>query len=181
VGDRLVFWGYDTYAVDPSNLNARPETISHGSWFFVPAADPNRVWVVWKDDSASTSTHFVFSSVREIATDGKVIKQGPAHGSWWLDGAIEAGPVFQTSTGLAVWDPQQHRVLGRIEGASTMGASFRDSVVWCNRCSSLHFTNPITGSGHTVHVPGGYGAFYVPAAGPLRQTAGSSRCRSDAA
>ena len=61
------------------------------------------------------------------------MKQGRAYGDWWLDGAIRAGPVFETRQGLAVWDPQHERVLGRIRGSATMAASFGNTVVWCKR------------------------------------------------
>ena len=159
VGDRLAFWGYNTYVLDPTNIEARPTAITRGSRFFVPAANPGMVWAVWRNAKASTPSHFVFSTLREVSTRGRIVKQGPAHGDWWLDGAISAGPVFETTRGLTVWDPVRRRVLGRVRDARITAASFANTLVWCNQCASLHFTNPITGTGRTVGVPPGYTTF----------------------
>jgi hypothetical protein len=159
IGNRLVFWGYDIYTLDLLDLDAPSQTIANGSWFFVPSATPDRIWVVWKDDKASTPYHFVFDHLREIDSNGNVIVDGTAPGDGWLDGAVSAGPIFETRDGLIVWDPVTDKVIARLE-ASSSAATFENTVVWCdNHCPQLHFTEVLTHAERTTDAPSAYVAF----------------------
>jgi len=160
IGNRLVLWGYDIYSLDPNDLHAPPVKIAGGSWFFVPSASPDRIWVVWKNEKASTPYHFVFSRGREMTADGVVTAQGPAQGDAWMDGAVSSGVVFETNHGLLVWDPVGERVVARLPAQPSLAASFGDTVVWCeSRCEQVHFTDVGKREDVTVDPPPGFPYF----------------------
>src|SRR5262245_23378312 len=46
-GGRLVLWGYDTLVVDGRAVDRPPRMLADGSWFFVPGAHPDRVWIAF--------------------------------------------------------------------------------------------------------------------------------------
>jgi hypothetical protein len=161
IGDRLILWGYDIYSLDPNDLHTPPVKIADGSWFFVPSANPDRIWVIWKNEKASTPYHFLFSRVREMTAGGAVTAQGPAHGDAWLDGAVSSGVVFETNDGLLVWDPLSHRVVARLPSQPPLAASFGDTVVWCQSlCEQVHFTNVGTRNDVKVDSPPGFPYFH---------------------
>ncbi|MDP9222365.1 MAG: hypothetical protein M3P18_00635, partial [Actinomycetota bacterium] len=144
IGDRLAYWGYDTYTLDPEHLDAPPVKIADGSWFFVPSATPGRVWAVWKNEKSSTPYDFVFDHLREIDSSGTVTVDATAPGEGWLDGAVSAGPVLQTRDDLIVWDPVAGKVVARLNAPSA-AATFGNTIMWCdNHCPQLHITDVIT-------------------------------------
>lgn len=158
-GDDLVFWGYSTYALDAADPTADPVTLADDSWYFVPSARPDRVWVVIRDEAESTPQHYVFSGVREITTEREITAEGPAMGDAWMDGAVDAGVVFESRDGLVVWDPIEREVIRRF-GTGPMAASHGNTVVWCGDwCRELHFTDVLTGADRTVQPPDGFDRF----------------------
>jgi hypothetical protein len=159
IGDRLAYWGYDIYTLDPEHLDAPPVKIANGSWFFVPSATPGRIWAVWRDDRSSTPYHFFFDHLREIDSTGNVTVDGTAHGDSWMDGAVSAGVLLETRDGLTVWDPEAGKVVAQLN-ASSAAATFGNTVVWCdNHCPQLHLTDVITGEDRTIDPPIGYLVF----------------------
>jgi hypothetical protein len=159
-GNHLVFSGDSTtYALDAGTLTADPLVIADDSWFFVPSASPDRVWVVVRDEARSTASHFFFSEVREITAKGEVTATGPAMGKAWMDGAVEAGVVFESNDDLVVWDPIDQQVV-RSFGNPPMAASHGNLVVWCDAwCPELHLTDVLSGADRTVEPPAGYDRF----------------------
>jgi hypothetical protein len=74
-GDRFVFWGYATYAAaDPAGPLER---IADDTWFFIPSAHPDRVWVTVLDP-ATPATRHALKAVREITVDGQVRSRTPS-------------------------------------------------------------------------------------------------------
>jgi hypothetical protein len=161
-GDHLVFGDGatgTTYALDARDLAQDPVVLAEDSWFFVPSASLDRVWVVVRDGARSTASRFFFSEVREITAQGQVTAQGPAMGEAWMDGAVDAGVVFESEDDLMVWDPIDREVV-RSFGNPPMAASYGNLVVWCDAwCPELHFTDVLSGEERTIQPPAGYDRF----------------------
>lgn len=160
-GDHLVFWdgATATYALHARNLTDDPIMLAEDSWFFVPSANPDRVWIVVRDEARGTASHLFFSEVREVTVQGEVTASGPAMGDAWVDGAVEAGVVFESQDDLVVWDPVNRKVV-RAFGNPLMAASHGNLVVWCRAwCPELHLTDVVTGAERTIYPPPGYDRF----------------------
>ncbi|MGH2674080.1 MAG: hypothetical protein ACRDKA_06030 [Actinomycetota bacterium] len=160
-GDHLVFGGDGTYALDAQEPTGDPVLIAEDSWYFVPSANPDRVWVAVLDRKRSDAHHLVFSEIREVTAEGQITARGPAMGDAWMDGAAEAGVVFESPEhdDLVVWDPMAQQVV-RSFGNPPMGASHGNLVVWCDAwCPELHLTDVLTGAERIVQPPAGYDRF----------------------
>lgn len=158
-GDQLVFWGGETYALDARNPRTDPVVIAEDSWFFVPSADPDRVWIAVRDEAKSTPYHIFFSEVREVTAEGDVTRKGPAMDDAWMEGALDAGVVFEAEDDLVVWDPAAEKII-RAFGNPPMAASYRNLIVWCeDSCAELHLTDVLTGAERTIEPPAGYDSF----------------------
>lgn len=159
-GDRLVFWGGDTYTLDPNEVDRPAVKISDDSWIFVPSADPDRVWVEVRDKKASTPYDFVFDAVREIAADGTVTAEGPPFEGRWIDAAVSVGVVSETDDGLVVWDPTAREVVTGLRASGPTAATFGNTLVWCeNHCPALHFSQVLTGEDRVIRPPEGFSFF----------------------
>lgn len=158
-GDNLIFWGGETYSLDARNPSLEPVVIAEDSWFFVPSAEPDRVWIVVRDEARSTPYHIFFSEVREVTAEGEVTRKGPAMDDAWMDGAVDAGVVFESEDDLVVWDPATQKIV-RAFGNPPMAASHGNLVVWCeDSCAELHLTDVLTGVERTIELPDGYDRF----------------------
>jgi hypothetical protein len=169
-GDTLVLWSYQTLTLDPSGA-AQPEVLVRDSWFFIPSAAPDRIWVGILDPK-SPETERRLAAVREVAVDGRVTVRDvrPPEGRWPV-AATSSGLVFQSHGGglgpdqLELWNPLTGKVFRRLPGDYPV-ASHGDLLAWCRqRCERLHVTNVATGEDVEVRPPAGafgfdaYGAF----------------------
>ena len=160
-GDNLIFWGGETYALDARAPRGDPVVIAEDSWYFVPSAEPDRVWIAVRDEAKSTPYHIFFSEVREVTAEGEVTRKGPAMGDAWMDGAVDAGVVFESEDELVVWDPAAQKIV-RAFGNPPMAASHGNLVVWCEeRCAELHLSDVLTGAERTIEPPAGYDHFFA--------------------
>ena len=142
VGDKLVVGWADIYAVD---IATREATSLGQATIFVPAAEPNRVWMirypggriglgqprVWQVDVVSGEP---LTEPRTLPTDGL-----PQTG-------IQGGLALATDTGLNLWDMES----GQITSLEGDGPGFVSDVdgeelAWCSgECSRLVVTNTTT-------------------------------------
>jgi hypothetical protein len=139
-GRSLVFYGKEaTYAIG-LDVRGPPKRI-HESWFFIPSAAEDRVWVGLLDP-ASPETVRALRAVAEVTIDG-VVTVGPTRppeGRWPV-AAVSAGLLFERRAGgLELWDPATGRVVHRIERVST-GPTHGNLLAWCDTNQHLHITN----------------------------------------
>jgi hypothetical protein len=158
-GRSLVFYGRDaTYAI---GLDVRPPPRRiHASWFFIPSAAENRVWVGLLDPD-SPETVRALSAVAEVTEEGVVtVAPTPPPNGRWPVAAVSAGLLFERRTGgLDLWDPAPGRILRRIAGAST-GPTHRNLLAWCDADQHLHITDVASGTVvAAVAPPSGFRAF----------------------
>jgi hypothetical protein len=71
--DKLVVYGGDNYVLDPS-LRTPPKKLGD-SWFFIPSARPDRVWLAILDP-ASSKTVRALAALREVSVGGLVTFPG---------------------------------------------------------------------------------------------------------
>ena len=157
-GDKLVVHGPDAAYTAGLDTPSEPRRLAE-AWFFIPSADPDRVWVALLDPE-SPDTVRALSGVREITVDGRVTVPdvAPPRGAWPLSAAGRA-LVFEAADGLEVWD----YVTGKVDmvlAGRTPGPG-RDSLLpWCgDDYGRLHVTDVRTGDEVVVAPPDGFVAF----------------------
>ena len=142
----VVYGGGRTYAID-LGLESPPRDLG-ASWYFVPSARADRVWLMTLD-SESPDTIRDLAAVREVSLDGRVARTGsgrpPSHGPTIL-AAVSGGLLFQQANGLNLWNPETGDVTERLGGPIPV-ATRGDLVAWCAQgCPELHLTNTATGA-----------------------------------
>jgi hypothetical protein len=157
-GNKLVFYGGETYVLDP-DLGSPPRKLGD-SWFFIPGARPDRVWLA-ELDPASPETVRALSGVREVSVDGRVtVPRVRPPGGRWPVAAVGDVLVFEDrSGGLELWSPTTRTLTRRLPGAS-LGPSQGDLLAWCaNEGRTLHVTNVRTRSNRAIEPPEDFSAF----------------------
>jgi hypothetical protein len=104
VGDRLAMWSYDVTSVPLADPAAEPTTLANDGWIFIPAADPDRIWVGFLHRD-SPPTERGLEELREIDSAGNVVTRGvvPPDGAWPY-AEVGGGLLFQ-SPRPTLWDP----------------------------------------------------------------------------
>jgi hypothetical protein len=158
VGEKLVVGWHEPHAVDI----ATREGLSLGhSTIFVPAAEPERVWmidygarigdrepVVWQADVSAGAT---LSDPVPLDTDG------------FPDIGIPGGLALQTDTGLGLWDMETGQTIP-LEGGGPVYDIHGDELVWCRGdCSKLAVTDTSTAETEEFTPPDGYDMFLAAA------------------
>lgn len=158
-GNKLVFYGGDTYVLDP-DLGSSPRKLGD-SWFFIPSARPDRVWLAILDP-ASPETVRALAGVHEVSSiDGSVTVPDvrPPGGRWPLAAVGDALVFEDRRGGLEIWDPVSREVTRRFPEA-WLGPTHGDLLAWCDRDGrTLHVTNVTTTRDHAVAVPNGFVSF----------------------
>ena len=157
--DRLVAWGYTTYLLDP-DLRRRPKPLVRGSWFFIPSARQNRVWIAFLDPE-SPETARGLRAVREMTVDGKVtVADARPPGGRWPQAATTAGLLFSNGDSkLEIWDPVAGRVVRTLDAGAIgdLGPTHGNLLASCTgRCDRLRLTDVRTGHARLIAAPEGY-------------------------
>jgi hypothetical protein len=110
IGDRLAMWSYDVTSVPLADPAAEPTTLANDGWIFIPAADPDRIWVGFLDRD-SPPTERGLEELREIDSAGNVLTRGvaPPDGAWPY-AEVGGGLLFQGSR-PTLWDPETGRTI----------------------------------------------------------------------
>ena len=157
-GDKLVFYGGDTYVVG-LDLSSQPEKLGE-SWFFIPSSKPDRVWLTTLEPESPVTVR-ALGGVREVTVDGRVTvpEVAPPDGRWPL-GAVGDALIFESrSGGLEVWDPLTERVIQRLPGA-IVGATAGNLLASCDAAEdALRITDVGTGETRVVAPPAGFASF----------------------
>ncbi len=170
-GNDLVVYGGDTYVLD-LDLRSPPRRLGN-SWFFIPSAKADRVWLAHLDP-ASPETVRALAGVREVAVDGHVTFPHirPPEGRWPVV-AVGDHLVFEDHRrgGLELWKPATGFTL-RLPGASR-GPSHGNLLAWCERDGrTLHITDVGSGRDQAVAPPAA-----EPTSGSFSSTGSESRQR----
>jgi len=155
-GDRFVFWGYATYAAE--RIGAPLERIAGDSWFFIPSAHADRVWITVLDRS-TPATRNGLEAVREITAEGAVeVADAKPPGGDWPQGAVVSGLLFHRDGAWVVWDPRTGQVIRRLElGRPFLGPTYGDVIASCadEPCVELWLTDARTGRRRIAQAPPG--------------------------
>lgn len=144
-GRSLVFYGGDTYAVD-LGVDSPPRKL-HKSWFFIPSAVEDRVWIALLDPD-SPDTVRALSAVAEVTNEGVVMVPPvrPPEGRWPV-AAVSAGLLFERPAGgLELWDPLTGRTVRQLPEA-WWGPTHGNLLAWCDNAAEpvrgghLHLTD----------------------------------------
>jgi hypothetical protein len=156
-GDELVFYGGDTYAA-PLDLTEPPRRIGR-SWFFVPSAAEDRVWLAILDRSSPPTVRSL-AGVREIAVGGRTTtpRVRPPGGRWPVAAVRDGLVVDDGDRGLEVWNPRTRRAVLRLP-SSFVAATYDDTIAWCDEAWGLHVTDVASRSTRRVPVPRGFAGF----------------------
>ena len=154
-GDRFVFWGYATYAA--AEPGKRLERIADDTWFFIPSAHRDRVWVTVLDPS-SPETVRALKAVREITVAGRVtVPDVKPPGGRWPQGAVTSGLLFDRHPGWSVWDPRTGEEVSRLNLGGPLGPTHGDMIASCaaEPCVELWLTDARTGRRRIARAPQG--------------------------
>lgn len=166
VGDSLVVGWSEIFAVD---LATREPASLGLATIFVPAAEPDRVWMIdWPGGAIGLGTPEVW----QVSLEGEQLTEPveldadgfPAFG-------IPGGLVLESARGLVLWDATTGETdLLSDGGRGSVLEVTGNEMAWCNThlCAELHVTNLATSvteshpvpEGRTVRV--GSGAFQAP-------------------
>jgi hypothetical protein len=159
-GRRLVLWGYRTYVADPG-FRRPPRTLVRDSWFFIPSAHPDRVWIAFLD-RRSPETVRALRAVQEMTAGGRVTVPGVRPpGGRWPQRALASGLLFSTGGrdhAYALWEPVTRTVVRRFSARALgeLGPTHGDVLASCPPpCRTLRLTDVRTGARHDVHAPSG--------------------------
>jgi hypothetical protein len=154
---RLVLWGYDTLVLDGRAVDRPPRTLVAGSWFFVPSAHPDRVWIAFLDPD-SPATVRGLRAMREVTVDGEVtVADVRPPGGRWPHGAVDDGLLLVGARSLSVWSPTTREVVRRIpiSDGGDLGPSHGNLVAGCaaRGCEALRLTDVRSGDHRDVDAP----------------------------
>ena len=159
-GRRLVLWGYRTYVADPG-FRRPPRTLVRDSWFFIPSAQLDRVWIAFLD-LRSPETVRALRAVQEITAGGRVTVPAvrPPAGRW-PQRALASGLLFSTGVrdgAYALWEPVTRTVVRRFPAGALgeIGPAHGDVLASCPPpCGTLRLTDVRTGARRDVPAPSG--------------------------
>lgn len=151
---KIVAWGdRTTYVLDPERAFA-PTVLSNDSWFFIPSAVEDRVWVGVLDEESGTARRL--RAVREVSIDGEITVPdvAPPQGLWPV-AAVNEGLVFQKGNELIVWDWRTGTIVDRLDGQYPL-AWRGDVLAWCGGdCQTVNVTDFATGDHFSFGCPAG--------------------------
>jgi hypothetical protein len=157
VGDRLVVgWG-EPHSVDIKTRQA----ISLGTaTIFVPAAEPNRVWLIdYPGGRIGSGTPLAW---QVDVTSGEALHDPvPLPLAGYPDIGIQGGLALQTDSGLKLWNVGTGEITDmESAGSGSSHEVFGEELIWCSGdCTSLALTNTSTLATTTHEPPAGYDSF----------------------
>jgi hypothetical protein len=154
-GDRFVFWGYATYAA--AEPGGPLDRVADDTWFFIPSAHPERVWVTVLDPK-SPATVNALKAVREITVDGDVtVPDVEPPGGRWPQGAVTSGLLFYRDRAWSVWDPRSGEDVSRLKLGAALGPTHGDTIASCaaEPCVEVWLTDARTGERRIASAPEG--------------------------
>jgi hypothetical protein len=163
VGDKLVVGWHEPHAVDIATREGL--SLGHAT-IFVPAAEPDRVWMIDYGFRIGDREPVVWQA--DVNTGAPLSDPVPLDTDGFPDIGIPGGLAFQTDTGLELWDMETGQTVP-LEAAGPVYDIHGDELVWCSgNCSRLAITDTSTVETEEFNPPEGYDRF--PAAGRISPT-----------
>lgn len=157
-GELLVGWGYATYVFDPHEPRP-PRVLTRRSWFFIPSATEDRLWIAYLDARTGRGQRRL-RALREMSIDGTVtVPDVRPPGGRWPERATNAGLLFADEETVDVWDPVKRQVVRSFDRrwlgdlGPTRGDLLASSPSPWRR---LRLTDVGTGFSRAVRAPDGY-------------------------
>jgi hypothetical protein len=158
-GRRLVLYGPSTAYVGEPGLRRPLRALDRDSWFVLPSAHPERVWIVSREPG-SPPTVLSFRAVREVDTDGRVTVpdvRPPAR--LWPERAFSGDRLLLVGRYDSVlWDAASGNIVRRLphDAVGDLGPSHGDLLASCPRpCRSLRLTDVRSGARRDLPLPSG--------------------------
>jgi hypothetical protein len=148
-GDHLIVgWGR-IHAVD---IRTAESHLVGEATTAVPAAEPGHLWLVDYPGGDIGPTYRLVDLAGEVDAEwpDTVPDRGPPAAG------IPGGLVFETESGVALWDAAQEEVVERLgQGSGFVGDAAGDLAVWCgDPCPALHVTR-LGGHDQVIAAPEG--------------------------
>jgi hypothetical protein len=103
-----VLWSFTTYTAH-RGFRRPPRALARRSWFFIPSADPDRVWVAFRDPNQPAG-EVALRAVREMTAGGRVTVPDfrPPAGRWPM-AALASGLLFtdRANDAFKIWGPRE--------------------------------------------------------------------------
>jgi hypothetical protein len=166
-GDQFVVFGFATYTM--RDADAPLETLAAESWFFIPSADDDRVWLAFLAPG-QPRTSVRLAAIREVSVDGRVtVPDAPPPGGEWPLSAVRSGVVYEDDGEYVVWDPRARAEVRRVRGGF-VGPGHDNLLVTADpdECGDLVLTDVATGRERRVApiAPGGCWGIFEAAFSP---------------
>lgn len=164
VGHRLVVGWAEPYSVD---LATRQGLSLGAATIFVPAAEPDRVWMIdYPGGRIGQGDPLVWQV--DVVSGEPVSEPTSLPRELYPDIGIPGGLALQTEGGLSLWGGET----GRFTHLASNGPGFThdvhgDDLVWCrDRCTELVVTDTATLEEETFDPPTGYDMFLTSRVSP---------------
>lgn len=154
VGDKLVVGWAQIHAVDI----ATREAMSLGqATIFVPAAEPNRVWMIkYPGGRIGSGTPQVWQV--DVASGEPLTEPAALPSDGFPEIGIEGGLALSTDTGLDLWDMASGQITHL--GPGIVFDVNGEELAWCRvECTTLAITNTMTLESEEFDPPEGYDGF----------------------
>jgi hypothetical protein len=159
IGDRLAMWNYDITSVPMADPGAEPTTLAKKGWIFIPAADPDRIWVGFLDPE-SPATERGLGELQEIDSTGNAVRRGivPPDGAWPY-AEVGGGLLFQGPGPIRLWDPDTGQTMRtweweQIGDMGPVSGNLLASDVY--KSGVLRLTDVTTGEQRHIAAPDGF-------------------------
>jgi hypothetical protein len=166
VGERLVVGWAEPYSVD---LASR-EGISLGeATIFVPAAEPNRVWMVdYPGGRIGQGDPLVWQV--DVVSGEPVSEPTSLPGDLHPDIGIPGGLALQPESGISLWDSETGSFTRLAsDGYGNPHDVHGDNLIWCrDQCTQLVVTDTSIMESETFDPPAGYDMFLASKVSPNR-------------
>jgi hypothetical protein len=158
VGEKLVVGWHEPHAVDIASRDGL--SLGH-STIFVPAAEPERVWMI--DYGARIGDREPVVWQADVNTGVPLSDPVPLDSDGFPDIGIPGGLALQTDTGLDLWDMETGQTVP-LEAAGPVYDIHVTELVWCSGdCSKLAVTDTSTVETEEFSPPEGFDMFLAAA------------------
>jgi len=169
-GSRFVLEGAGTFVAGPRISHRRPlRPIDRSAAFFLPSADPDRVWLF-----KAGATAIRFAAAREITATGRQTVAAARPPPGWPERAARSGILFsQSDPTLVLWNPRTRTVVNRLPASriGDIGPVHGDTLASCqSSCRTLRLTDVRTGAQRRFTAP--HGLAFEPYNGSFSSTGG---------
>jgi hypothetical protein len=146
-----------TTAYNPA-AGGRPRAGRLGNgWITVPSTHDGRLWLgILARGKLGGPHRRGLSAMREIDLEDNVVRRmRPPEGEWPV-GAVASGLLFQSGSGLRLWNLEEHGFTLRIPGAYPADTSERLVASCGDGCPKAALTDTRTGNTTRIAPPSGY-------------------------